>query len=94
MKGRTVLLLISLVILAQSASVGWQFRQLNQGRNEGRVQTCIGISKLDNTLIKLIREGEKTLPSLQYYKEHPDDLVKVLGQDERAITALTPPKYC
>ena len=94
MKGRTVLFLISIVILIQSALVGYQFKQLRQGRDDARIQTCIGISKLDDTLIGLIRASEKSLPSLQYYKEHPDDLVKVLNQDERAITALTPPKYC
>ena len=94
MKGKHFVVLLSLVILTQSLLVGWQFSQLRQGRNEGRIQTCIGISKLDDTLIGLIRASEKSLPSLQYYKEHPDDLVKVLNQDERAITALTPPKYC
>lgn len=91
---RWLLLLVALSIAAQATIVGFQLKNIAAARNQGRVQTCIGISKLDNTLIKLIREGEQTLPSLQYYKTHPDDLVKALGQDERAITALTPPKYC
>jgi len=94
MKGKHFVVLLSLVILTQSILVGWQFSQLRQGRAEARLQTCIGISKLDNTLIGLIRASEKTLPSIAYYKTHQQDLVRVLGQDEQAITALTPPKYC
>ena len=94
MRGKTLILLISIVLLLQSIAVGWGFRQVAQSRNAGRHATCVGISKLDNTLINLIRNGEKTLPTLEYYKTHPDDLVKALSSDEQAITALTPPKYC
>lgn len=85
-------LLVAVLLL--SGIVSYQFHQIDQTRAQGRAQTCGRIAALDNTLIGLIRAGERNAATLSYYKRHPGELARVIAQDEAAVRALTPPAYC
>lgn len=81
-------------VLALSVTLTYSFKKIDDARSAGRAQTCQRIAALDDTLVGLIRGGEKSLPALSYYKNHPADLALVIKQDEAAVRALTPPAYC
>lgn len=89
-----VIAVLIAAVLALSGIDAFQAYEREQSGQQARVATCRAVQKVDNTLIGLVRQSEKALPTFAYYKEHPDDLVKALAADERAITALAPPKYC
>lgn len=83
-----------LAVLALSVAVAVNFNSISQTRESARQETCLRFTALDNQLIKLIKAGEKQAATLQYYKDHPDELAQVIKADEHAIKVLTPPKYC
>ena len=85
-----------IVVVALSATVGLQFRTIDSARRQSRTQTCQAFQQLSDTFTKLIRDGEKTLPTFAYYKQHPDELAKAVATDEHSIAVLqgSLPNYC
>lgn len=81
-------------VLAMSALIGYQFDQIQKSKVEAVRSTCQAVSRVDNTLIGLIRNSDKTLSGFAYYREHPDELARAYRANDEAIQALQPPKYC
>ena len=84
----------TLALLALSVAVAFNFHKINNTRVDARQQTCQRFVSLDNQLVKLVKSGEKEAGTLQYYKEHPSELTRVIKADQHAISVLTPPRYC
>ena len=91
-----ILYLTLAVTMVLSVTVTYQFNSIASARADSRAQTCQAFEQLNSTFTKLIRSGEKQASTLLYYREHPNELVRVLAADERSVVALrnSLPTYC
>lgn len=85
---------VLVALVGLSVVVSLQFRRIDQARHAGRAQTCSAWEAFDQTLIAQVRGGEALIPTLTYYKQHPDEAAVVLRQDEALVQKLVPPAYC
>ena len=81
------LVVFALVVLQLASSVLSAAAFTRAG--QVRVESCYRVNELSLTLAGLVENGYKRLPTLAYYKLHPDELRSAQREQLRSIRVLS-----
>lgn len=54
-------------------------------------ENCAGIARLDVAISATLERSLRTIPTLRYYKQHPDERDRALAEIHRELRTFVPP---
>lgn len=91
-RGWSVLGLALALLCAASIALVWAVRVNSQERASVDRRICVAVNKVNTTIETTLHRSLKTLPTITYYKEHPDELVQQIALVRQEITEFKPLK--
>lgn len=89
--GGSAVLALNIVTILCAAAVGISVTDIMLRRNDLH-RHCLAMQHLERYAYQSALRAEKTLPTLAYYKQHPDELRNALAQTRDQARFFTPEK--
>lgn len=85
-----VLTLSLLVVVAASIALVIAVTVNNHAARSTDAKICKAVNRVNTTIVDTLKRSEATIPKLQYYKDHPEELARQEAEIEAEIVKFSP----
>ena len=84
----------SLAILAALTSIAIYAKQRDARQSDINKAVCVSVVRLDLAISETLQRSLKSLPKIQYYREHPAELRTAQRETRISLRKFVPPRAC